>query len=111
MPFTIVNSQLRFGIATPFQRILATSKPNKARASSRNITVQSSLNTLSLHCGATTLNVPVSASHVESLAGAINGLLKTFAEKQKAEKPKRWEAVECKFAGEEVLYVLFYLEI
>ncbi len=99
MPATILNSShLRCGMA-PFQRILATPKPNKARASLRSITVQSSLNTLSLYCGATTLNVPVSTSHVESLAVAINGLLKTFAEKQKAERPQRVDAVECKFSG------------
>jgi hypothetical protein len=100
MPVTIVKSQVRSGIATPFQKILATPKPNKPRASQRYITVQSSLNTLSLHCGATTLNVPVSTSHVETLAVAINGLLKTFAEKQKAERPQRVDTVECKFKGE-----------
>lgn len=100
MPAMIVNSQLRYGIAKPFQNILATPKPNKLRASQRYITVQSSLHALSLHCGATTLNVPLSTSHVQSLAGAINGLLKTFAEKQKAEGPQRVDSVECKFSGD-----------
>jgi hypothetical protein len=98
----IVNSQLRCGIAKPFQSILATPKPNKPRASQRYITVQNSLNGLSLHCGATTLNVPLSTSHVQSLAGAINDLLKTFAEKQKAERPQRVDSVECKVSGEKL---------
>ena len=100
MPVTMVNSQLRAGMATPFRKILANPKPNKPRASSRYTTIHSSLNTLSLYCGATTMRVPLSTGHVESLASAVNGLLKTFAEKQKAEKPKRWDPVECKFSGE-----------
>jgi len=99
MPPIIVNSQLRYGIPQPFKKKIATSKPNKPRASQRCTTVQSSLNDLSLYCGATTLNVPLSTSHVQSLAGAINDLLKTFAEKQKAERPQRVDAVECKFSG------------
>lgn len=78
---------------------LATSKPNHSRAIRRQVTINNSLNTLSLHSGATTIKVPVLEEQVKTLAIAINGLMKTFAEKQKAEKPRRWDAVECKITG------------
>ena len=103
MSAQVLYSQPRCRMASSFTNskgFLPISKPNCCRPIQRQLTVTSSLNTLSLHCGPTTIKVPVPEGQVETLAHAVNGLMKTFAEKQKAEKPRRWDTVECKINGE-----------
>lgn len=50
-----------------------------------------------LHLGDTTLTVPLSTEEGKNLSVKFNDLLKVFAAKQEAERPKRWEALEYKF--------------
>ncbi|GMH35184.1 hypothetical protein BSKO_03052 [Bryopsis sp. KO-2023] len=56
---------------------------------------------LTLHMGITTLSLPFSVEEGKSLQAQFDALLKTFAEKQAAERPKRWEAMEYRFVDEE----------
>lgn len=50
--------------------------------------------------GATTsIKIPVDGAHVDELRAGLAVLMATFAEKQKAERPKRWESMECRLIG------------
>ncbi|KAI8464191.1 MAG: hypothetical protein J3K34DRAFT_396805 [Monoraphidium minutum] len=53
-----------------------------------------------LHVGETTVGVPFTRDQAQQLDAAFQQLLKTFAEKQKAERPKRWEMLEVRFKGD-----------
>ncbi|KIY95390.1 hypothetical protein MNEG_12573 [Monoraphidium neglectum] len=55
---------------------------------------------LMLHVGETTIGVPFSRAQADQLDSAIKQLLTTFAEKQKAERPRRWEMMEVRFKGD-----------
>lgn len=46
---------------------------------------------LALHCGDTTLQLPFSPEQGKALNDALSKLLQTFADKQAAERPKRWD--------------------
>lgn len=52
---------------------------------------------LELHVGPTTLSLPFNQQRAAELKAALALLLATFAEKAKAERPKRWQALEYKF--------------
>jgi hypothetical protein len=53
-----------------------------------------------LHVGSdTTIGVPFTAADARALDAALAELLKTFAEKQKAARPKRWDLMEQRFGG------------
>lgn len=49
---------------------------------------------LSLHCGDTTLAFNIDSDKVQQLNQQVKDLLQTFAQKQKAERPQRWPALE-----------------
>lgn len=51
------------------------------------------------HIGETTVSIPFGRAEAEKLSGSIQSLLETFAEKQKAERPKRWNMMEYKLKG------------
>lgn len=55
---------------------------------------------LMLHVGETTVGVPFSKEQALQLDAALQQLFKTFAEKQKAERPRRWEMMEVRFKGD-----------
>lgn len=70
------------------------------RRSRCNVVARSTTGTrLSLHMGETTVQFPFSRDNAEALNQSVLALLKTFADKQKAERPKRWEAMDFKFRG------------
>ena len=54
---------------------------------------------MAFHIGETTVSFPFSREQAEKLSGSVRGLLETFAEKQKAERPKRWSMMEYKLQG------------
>ena len=57
---------------------------------------------LELHVGPTTLSLPFNQQRAAELKAALALLLATFAEKAKAERPKRWQSLEYKFrSGDE----------
>jgi hypothetical protein len=47
-----------------------------------------------LHVGETTISIPLPNDKAQELSAAIQEIMTTFAEKQKAERPKRWESME-----------------
>lgn len=47
----------------------------------------------------TTISFPLRADEAQKLAAALTGVMQTFAEKQSAERPKRWPSMEYKFKG------------
>ena len=56
---------------------------------------------LSFHPSAdTTISFPLRADEARRLSEALAGVMQTFAEKQAAERPKRWPSMEYKFKGE-----------
>lgn len=57
---------------------------------------------LSIHVGETTVSVPVSHEQAAKLRASVQSLLETFAAKQKAERPKRWDMMEFRLAGEKI---------
>eukprot|EP00877_Chromochloris_zofingiensis_P005412 jgi/Chrzof1/14872/Cz09g19030.t1 len=79
----------------------------------RNVTVcQAAVGTqLSLHVGETTITVPFAAEQAQQLTAGFNKLLQTFSDKQKAERPKRWEMMEVKFKGDSTKGELEYMEL
>lgn len=50
-----------------------------------------------LHVGSTTLSLPFNSQRASELRAALSLLLATFAEKAKAERPKRWQSLEYRF--------------
>lgn len=75
------------------------------------LTVASFCAALSLHVGETTISFPFSPERAKQLDGAFNALLQTFATKQKAERPKRYDMMEIKFKGDAEKGELEYLEV
>ena len=56
---------------------------------------------LELHVGPTTLYLPFNQQRATELKAALALLLATFAEKAKAERPKRWQSLEYKFRNDD----------
>ncbi len=56
---------------------------------------------MAFHIGETTVSFPFNREQAQKLSGSVKGLLETFAEKQKAERPKRWSMMEYKLKGED----------
>lgn len=54
----------------------------------------------SLHVGETTIDVPFQLQQAKDLDASFATLLQTFADKQKAERPKRWDMMEYRFKGD-----------
>ncbi|GBF87559.1 hypothetical protein Rsub_00270 [Raphidocelis subcapitata] len=54
---------------------------------------------LMLHVGETTIGLPFTREKAQQLDAALQQLLKTFAEKQAAERPRRWDMMEVAFSG------------
>lgn len=55
---------------------------------------------MSFHIGETTVSFPLDRASGQELAEAISGVMATFADKAKAERPKRWPAMEFVCKGE-----------
>ena len=56
--------------------------------------------TLSLQCtGNTFVKLPLRSEQIQSLKKAVSEVIGTFAEKKKAERPRRWDSMECKLIG------------
>ena len=55
---------------------------------------------MSFHIGETTVSFPLDRASGQELAEAISGVMATFADKAKAERPKRWPAMEFACTGE-----------
>ncbi|KAK9807576.1 hypothetical protein WJX72_003139 [[Myrmecia] bisecta] len=66
---------------------------------------------LTLHIGDTTVAFPFKHEQAKDLSGSITKLIQTFAAKQKAERPKRWEMMEYRFKGKPSEQELEYLEL
>ena len=49
--------------------------------------------------GETTISFPFKPQQARAISASITGLLETFAAKQKAERPKRWDMMEYKYKG------------
>ncbi len=54
---------------------------------------------MSFHIGETTVQFPFKREQAQQLSSSVQSLLETFAEKQKAERPKRWNMMEFKLRG------------
>lgn len=54
-----------------------------------------------LHIDQTSVTVPFKPENGRDLDGALQLLLQTFAEKQKAERPKRWKSMEFRLSGDD----------
>ena len=54
---------------------------------------------MSFHIGDTTVSFPLDRASGQELAVAITGVMATFADKAKAERPKRWPAMEFTCTG------------
>ncbi|GFR49047.1 hypothetical protein Agub_g11072 [Astrephomene gubernaculifera] len=57
---------------------------------------------LVLHAGETTLSVPLTSDEAQQLQAAFQQLFQTFAEKQKAQRPKRWDMMEWRHVTDQV---------
>ncbi|CAD7704296.1 unnamed protein product, partial [Ostreobium quekettii] len=55
---------------------------------------------LALHFGESTIILPFSFEEARNLGKSIQALIKTFAEKQEAERPKRWDMMEYRYKSE-----------
>jgi len=54
---------------------------------------------LDLHVNETTITFPFAEAQAKDVSTAINNLLQTFAAKQAAERPKRWQSMEYRYKG------------
>lgn len=66
---------------------------------------------LAFHIGDTTLAFPMRPDEAARLSEALTGVMQTFAEKQKAERPKRWPALEYVFKGDPAACEIEHLEV
>ncbi|KAG2436102.1 hypothetical protein HYH02_011612 [Chlamydomonas schloesseri] len=62
---------------------------------------------LLLHAGETTISLPFSNERAQELQAAFQKLFQTFAEKQKATRPKRWDMMEWRHTDEHVGVEIF----
>ncbi|KAK9904865.1 hypothetical protein WJX75_004243 [Coccomyxa subellipsoidea] len=69
------------------------------RSHARRLVSASSGTTLDLHVNDTTISFPFAEAQAKEVSAAINGLLQTFAAKQSAERPKRWQSMEYRYKG------------
>ena len=58
---------------------------------------------LALHVNETTISFPFEAAQAQEITTAIKELLQTFKDKQTAERPKRWKAMEYRHKGGDLL--------
>jgi hypothetical protein len=54
---------------------------------------------LALHVGETTISFPFTPQQAHSVSASIKSLLETFAAKQKAVRPSRWDMMEYRYKG------------
>ena len=54
---------------------------------------------IDLHVNETTITFPFAEAQAKEIVAAINNLLQTFAAKQAAERPKRWQSMEYRYKG------------
>ncbi|WIA18135.1 hypothetical protein OEZ85_009611 [Tetradesmus obliquus] len=66
---------------------------------------------LALHIGETTIQLPFSPAQAQQLDADLAKLLQTFADKQAAKRPKRWDMMEVRFKGPEAGSGLELLEL
>jgi len=66
---------------------------------------------LSLHVGETTISFPFKPQQAQAISSSIKSLLETFAAKQKAERPKRWDMMEYRYKGDPDGVGVEYLEV
>lgn len=64
-----------------------------------------------LHLGDTTLSVPFSVEEGNNLSQKFQDLLKVFAAKQEAERPRRWQSLEYRFEDGGTDAPISYLEM
>ena len=69
------------------------------QARSRHLQCTAGTGTLSLHSGESTISFTVTSSQAEDISAALQAVLTVFAEKQKAERPKRYKSMEYKHKG------------
>ncbi|GIL52862.1 hypothetical protein Vafri_8631 [Volvox africanus] len=62
---------------------------------------------LLLHAGDTTMSVPFTTEGAQQLQEAFQKLFQTFAEKQKAQRPKRWDMMEWRHTNEDIGFEVF----
>ena len=55
---------------------------------------QQQLASIVVQTGATSMRIPVSKQRLRVIRDGLNDLFKTFQEKQKAERPRKWECLE-----------------
>lgn len=67
---------------------------------------------LTLNLGESTISIPFSTEEAKNLDASFQSLFKTFAEKQQAERPKRWDMMEYRYKGngndDAVSYIEFF---
>lgn len=54
-----------------------------------------------MHLGETTIQLPFTPQQAKTLDAELSKLLQTFAEKQAAQRPKRWDSMDVRFTGEQ----------
>ena len=59
----------------------------------------SSGTSLTLQIAETSISFPFQKEQAQQLSNSMTTLIKTFAAKQKAERPRRWDMMEYKFKG------------
>ncbi|XP_024392384.1 uncharacterized protein [Physcomitrium patens] len=62
---------------------------------------------ITFHIGETSLSIPFSLDSAKGLSAAIADLLTTFREKEKAERPRRWDNMEYRQIEDGVFFEVF----
>ncbi|KAF6256594.1 hypothetical protein COO60DRAFT_1270532 [Scenedesmus sp. NREL 46B-D3] len=66
---------------------------------------------LALHIGETTIQLPFTPAQAQQLDAELAKLLQTFADKQAAKRPRRWDMMEVSFSGPEAGQGLELIEL
>lgn len=98
-----------FGRHTGARRTAAAAFPRRLVAVAT--AAQAPPRALAFHIGDTTLSFPLRPEEAARLGEALTGVMQTFAEKQKADRPKRWPALEYVFKGDPAARDIEYLEV
>ncbi|BBN17637.1 hypothetical protein MPTK1_7g15950 [Marchantia polymorpha subsp. ruderalis] len=87
---------------------LSTRGGGSARASSADVTTQTAKAPITFQVGETSLTLPFSAKAAKGLSDAIDKLLITFKEREKATRPQRWQTMEYRQNGDDGVSFEFF---
>ncbi|KAL3679441.1 hypothetical protein R1sor_022397 [Riccia sorocarpa] len=108
-PFTHRETLPQKAFAKNFHHVcISAGRVLSIRASSADVTTTTAKSPITLQIGETALTLPFSGQAAKGLSDAIDKLLITFKEREKATRPQRWQTMEFRQAGDDGVKFEFF---